>query len=526
MIGKEDEKVVRRKFPCPPDTSLFPKLGTGAGYSLSQAITELIDNAYDARTAEKLRVKVSFHWEGRQPNHIVVKDNGHGMSEKKLREAMILGKSEKGRGKLGLWGLGLKTSCLCIGQVFSVKTAEPGGKIYSTKFDEREWGRQKVWELEIEERPNPDQWHGTVVEIRGFKMEIQKTHVWKIARELVNAFQHMIVSGIMELKIRDIIEDEGEEQSVSTYTGEPAPLQFTEKKDFKIEVRNGVLSGFVGILKKPLKEGYWGFHTFWNKKMIVPFSKIGFPSISFEFSDKLIHGQVHMDHLSTTYDKREWIVTSPEYREANKKLAALVKPFRNRAKIYEKSLVEKKKYKTVPSAQVHQLLRQAIKCFKAVASLSEESFLGFSIKKNPLGDMSGVVNVEKRDKLEESSSSSHDREQRRREGSRGRVPKKTQREDTYVMRVGDKRFRFKIRQAPRTMGEPWKFWERNPKTGGIVLDVNTAFFLWQACRAASDRKQLLLMIIHETISEISSGNERLAEMRDNSMREFLRVFGD
>jgi len=524
MIEKGDEKVVRKKFPCPPDTTLFPKLGTGAGYSLSQAINELIDNAYDARSGEKLRVRVSFHWEGRQLDRIVVKDNGHGMNEESLRDAMILGKSKKGKGKLGLWGLGLKTSCLSIGRGFSVKTAEIGGKIYLTKFDEQAWERQKLWELEIEAGPNPDRWHGTIVEIHDFKTEIQRKDVWRIAKELVNAFQHMIVSGVMELKVKDVDEREGEELAVSTYTGEPAPLEFVEKKDFKIVVQNGVISGFVGILKKHLKEGHWGFHTFWNRKMIVPFSKIGLHPTRFEFSDKLIHGQINMDHVPTTYDKREWIVRSTEYREANKKIAVVVKPFRDKAKAYEKSLLEKKKYKTIPHGQIQKILNQAVKCFKSVASFDEALISGFRVKGNPNGDMSGVVNVEKRDKLEETLSVSHARELS--EGLRQRVPKKTRREDTFVVRIGGKRRDFKIRLEPRGPGEPWKFWERNPNTDGIALYVNVAHFLWQACRSASDRQRLLSTLVSETLSEIASDNTRLAEMRDGSIREFLRAFGN
>lgn len=525
MIKKEVRMVLRERIPTPPDMSLFPKLGKGAGYSLSEAINELADNSFDARFDEKLVIDISFYWQGRHLTRIVVEDNGHGMSKEKLKDAMILAKSEKSRGKLGEWGLGLKTSCLSIGRTFSVRTAEADMSIYSTKFDSEEWKKEKDWGLYFETHPNSRKWHGTIVEIRDFEMGIQKRQMKKLVQDLARSYQHMITSGAVKINVRNIV-IMGEKQTVKTYPCEPTSLDFTEKEDFHISVMNGYISGFVGILKKPLRDGRYGFHTFRYKKMIEPFSKIGLHLVRPEPSDRLIHGQIHMDFVSTTHDKREWIVGSDRYRKVDKTVTALVKPLRNKAKDYEKSLLVKKKYKTLPHDQVYQILKRVLKCFKESYAFNPELFTASSIKKSPLGNISGVVRVEKRDKPEESVSQSQDREQQKQQGSRERFSKKTRREDTYVVRSGGKRFSFKIRQDPRGPGEPWKYWEKILSTGGIVLYVNTAHFLWSSSRMLSDRERLFSMIISETISEIVSGNTRLAEMRDSSIREFQKRFGD
>jgi sensor histidine kinase regulating citrate/malate metabolism len=97
-----------------PDQTLMPKLGK-AGYSIPQAIAELLDNAIDARVeGELLHVSVSM-----SKNEIIVADDGAGMDRQDIHEAMILGRSHK-KDMLGEFGLGLKTACTSLGKAFSV----------------------------------------------------------------------------------------------------------------------------------------------------------------------------------------------------------------------------------------------------------------------------------------------------------------------------------------------------------------------------------------------------------------------
>jgi len=92
-----------------PDKSLMPKLAN-AGYSFVQAISELVDNSIDARPEGRtLLVKIEL---GR--DHIQVLDDGIGMNQREAAACLKLAYSEK-QGKLGEFGLGLKTACLSLG---------------------------------------------------------------------------------------------------------------------------------------------------------------------------------------------------------------------------------------------------------------------------------------------------------------------------------------------------------------------------------------------------------------------------
>src|SRR5437016_3276626 len=79
--GDNRQMIHRQYVEIPPDKTLLPKLGLG-GYSIPQAIAELIDNAIDAQIeASRLHVEVSF-----DASRVVVTDDGAGMSGAGLRD--------------------------------------------------------------------------------------------------------------------------------------------------------------------------------------------------------------------------------------------------------------------------------------------------------------------------------------------------------------------------------------------------------------------------------------------------------
>jgi len=121
-----------------PDVSLLPKIGKGAGYSLTEAIGELVDNSIDARNVEeKLSVQIMLNRDG-DNSFIKVKDNAEGMSREKIIDAMKLAKSYKKK-KLGEFGLGLKSACMSLGQKFSVETSMRNKPVYVVILNERDW---------------------------------------------------------------------------------------------------------------------------------------------------------------------------------------------------------------------------------------------------------------------------------------------------------------------------------------------------------------------------------------------------
>src|SRR4051812_33285490 len=79
------------------------------GYDFPGAVADLIDNSIDA---DARRVDVTICFKG-EASFIRIADDGHGMTERVLEEAMRFGTDRKyDAHDLGSFGLGLKTASL------------------------------------------------------------------------------------------------------------------------------------------------------------------------------------------------------------------------------------------------------------------------------------------------------------------------------------------------------------------------------------------------------------------------------
>ena len=80
------------------------------GYDLPSAIADIIDNSI---TASAKNINIDYAWNNGDP-YIMILDDGDGMSEEKLDEAMTPGSTkpsdERELHDLGRFGLGLKTA--------------------------------------------------------------------------------------------------------------------------------------------------------------------------------------------------------------------------------------------------------------------------------------------------------------------------------------------------------------------------------------------------------------------------------
>src|SRR3989344_8881433 len=95
------------KINITPDKSLFPKLGQ-TGYTVAEALSELIDNSIDARD-KKVNIDIMID---KNKGVIIIEDDGSGMDKSIASQSIILGNSSKKEGELGKFGIGLKTSCM------------------------------------------------------------------------------------------------------------------------------------------------------------------------------------------------------------------------------------------------------------------------------------------------------------------------------------------------------------------------------------------------------------------------------
>jgi hypothetical protein len=115
------------------------------GYDLNSAVADVVDNAITEKVAAS-NVAVTFAFRSGQ---IVcrIKDDGCGMNEKELEEAMRLGvETEYKPGDLGKFGMGMKAASLSHCNVLTVISKKRKSSICAYRWDISHI-RQKGWEL-------------------------------------------------------------------------------------------------------------------------------------------------------------------------------------------------------------------------------------------------------------------------------------------------------------------------------------------------------------------------------------------
>jgi hypothetical protein len=132
----------------PPRADAMVASMRAIGYDLAMAIADLIDNSIYAG-ADHMWIK--YHWEG-SGSWIYILDDGHGMREEKLKEAMRLGSQspseERDPEDLGRFGLGLKTASFSQCRVFTVYSKTPEGATSLRCWDLNHVEETRRWELD------------------------------------------------------------------------------------------------------------------------------------------------------------------------------------------------------------------------------------------------------------------------------------------------------------------------------------------------------------------------------------------
>lgn len=289
-----------------PDRSLMPKIGQ-TGYSISQAISELVDNSIDAREEGKaLTVEVVFDAD---KNIVEVSDNGLGMDEQEAANSIVLAHSSK-KNKLGEFGLGLKTAATSLGKIFQIITTKEGtDEEYILEYDEEKWLKSGDWtkhEMKIKSGIEKQK-SGTKIRIKNLRFSIYPNLPGNIRKDLATRFAPYIENGEVQIK-------------VNTKWCEPQPLDLKTdyfppdgKEHFRFKLESGnEIWGWRGLLKKGSDKGEYGFRVFRRGRLIMQFAKLGFNPHP---EARQIIGELHLDHVPVTHNKREFIQESPLYRE-------------------------------------------------------------------------------------------------------------------------------------------------------------------------------------------------------------------
>jgi len=138
---------------CPPRADAMIHSMRAFGYDLGMAIADLIDNSIFAKAKN---INVSYSWNEGNP-WIVIIDDGTGMSDKCLYEAMRLGSTSpldaRDPDDLGRFGLGLKTASFSQCKLLSVITKTDNSLISSRFWDLDKVKKSQKWKLGIKLPP-------------------------------------------------------------------------------------------------------------------------------------------------------------------------------------------------------------------------------------------------------------------------------------------------------------------------------------------------------------------------------------
>lgn len=105
------------------------------GYTPHAAVADLVDNSISAGARN---VWLNFHWAGAD-SWMTIVDDGHGMNDDELREAMRAGsqspRETRQADDLGRFGLGLKTASFSQSRELTVMSRREGGQVNQRRWD-------------------------------------------------------------------------------------------------------------------------------------------------------------------------------------------------------------------------------------------------------------------------------------------------------------------------------------------------------------------------------------------------------
>ena len=117
------------------------------GYEFVDAVADIVDNSIEAQ-ANHISINIQFEGED---SYVVILDNGFGMSQKDMEEALRFGsqRSYNTDNDLGRYGLGLKTASLsqCESLTVPSRRSEQRRRICSLRWDLEHISKTNRWEV-------------------------------------------------------------------------------------------------------------------------------------------------------------------------------------------------------------------------------------------------------------------------------------------------------------------------------------------------------------------------------------------
>jgi hypothetical protein len=297
--------MAKRRVDITPDVSLLKKAGE-VNYKIPDAVAELVDNPLDeAQPGQKLTIEVTVGQRNGE-KFLRVQDDAGGMSPDQAAAAMVMARSSKSRGKIGEFGMGMKTACSNLGGHFEIVTctvdAETATRLV---YDEESFIAAGAWKIEMEDVPKPFA-HGTSIVITkpktNFYAGVKNTMLSKFGK----LFKHYVASGSVDILING--------EAVEPYIPDTIPEYDTE---LRFEVNGKVVRGWASLARTGTAKGSYGFDLIRHNRVIKEHEKIGFqPSAALT---RLV-GELHLDDFPVTNNKTDFRVDTEEWDLLRKQL--------------------------------------------------------------------------------------------------------------------------------------------------------------------------------------------------------------
>ncbi len=405
-----------------PDKTLFPKMGN-TGYTVAEALSELIDNSIDARE-ENGSVEVNIKID-KQKEHILVEDNGRGMDEKVASNSIKLGSSDKKAGELGQFGIGLKSACMSLGKKFTIETSPKGSdEEYILIFDEDEFITNGSWsDFEIKIKKGTDiNKSFTKIKIEELKIKFYGTFFDVLKRHLSERFTPFIANKEVKIKVNN------DEIKVA-----PFEIFSDSKREFEIKLSNGEkIKGWTGILKIGSVERS-GFNIYRYNRLIRVHEKLGYV---YHPSKMAITGEIYIDtdSIPVTINKREFDTKNEFYIEFFEKFSEYLKPIL--AEVQKRH--QEEKIKDLPREIKETLKDNILKALNKTEEFKELAFPGSEIKKRSKNKEGILSEKETRESPENEIGTI----EKGHAENKNRTPKKTSSKRARFITIAGERYRF------------------------------------------------------------------------------------
>ncbi len=330
------------------------------GYDLAMAIADLVDNSIFAQAKN---IDIDYDWNGGKP-WVRILDDGCGMSEVTLKEAMRLGSTspleKRADDDLGRFGLGLKTASFSQCRLLTVMTRTEHSNPSTRCWDLDHVRKAKKWELLTEAQrdtqlltPLDKLKHGTVVVWQSLDRISQEgdTSAETAEEHFLDRFR--LVTQYLEMVFHRFLSGK-DRVSITVGRHNCKPWDpFLSKNKFShkmLDVPEKLGSGDVEVTpyilphvsKRSTTETHegsglygWnahqGFYVYRNKRMIIPGGYLDFdftPEEHFKLCRIMVDLPNHLDH-EWSIDVRKAAASPPSSIRSD--LERIVKAARNAA---------------------------------------------------------------------------------------------------------------------------------------------------------------------------------------------------